>query len=295
MSRHSNTPATDASVLLVQLSDSHLFAEDGARLLGMDTAHSLEKVVERVAREQPRIDLILATGDVSQDGSLDSYTRFRRLSAPLDAPLRWFAGNHDEREPMQRATEGSDLLEQVVDVGNWRVVLLDSSIPGAVPGYLEEDQLELLRRAIDSAGERFLLVSFHHHPVPIGSDWMDPIGLRNPQALFDLLAPYPQVRCLLWGTFTRSSTASAARCACWLRRPPACSSPPAAATSPSTAWRRATAGCACTTTGAWKRGSRGSMTSSSKWTTTPPDTDMPPGRGMPRPRASLPIGAQAGR
>lgn len=82
MSRHSNTPATDASVLLVQLSDSHLFAEDGARLLGMDTAHSLEKVVERVAREQPRIDLILATGDVSQDGSLDSYTRFRRLSSP---------------------------------------------------------------------------------------------------------------------------------------------------------------------------------------------------------------------
>ncbi|MEM8213618.1 metallophosphoesterase, partial [Morganella morganii] len=98
MSRHSNTPATDASVLLVQLSDSHLFAEDGARLLGMDTAHSLEKVVERVAREQPRIDLILATGDVSQDGSLDSYTRFRRLSSPLDAPLHWFAGNHDERE-----------------------------------------------------------------------------------------------------------------------------------------------------------------------------------------------------
>lgn len=195
---------------------------------------------------------------------------------------------------MQRATEGSDLLEQVVDVGNWRVVLLDSSIPGAVPGYLEEDQLELLRRAIDSAGERFLLVSFHHHPVPIGSDWMDPIGLRNPQALFDLLAPYPQVRCLLWGTFTRSSTASAARCACWLRRPPAYSSPPVAATSPSTAWRRATAGCACTTTGAWKRGSRGSMTSSSKWTTTPPDTDMPRSRDT-RPRASLPIGAQAGR
>ena len=236
-------------------------------------------MVERVAREQPRIDLILATGDVSQDGSLDSYTRFRRLGAPLAAPLRWFAGNHDEREPMQRATEGSDLLEQVVDVGNWRVVLLDSSIPGAVPGYLEDDQLDLLRRAIDSAGERFLLVSFHHHPVPIGSDWMDPIGLRNPQALFDLLAPYPQVRCLLWGTFTRSSTASAARCACWPRRPPACSSPPAAATSPSTAWRRATAGCACTTTGAWKRGSRGSMTSSSKWTTTPPDTDMPPAAG----------------
>ena len=78
-----------------------------------------------------------------------------------------------------RATEGSDLLEQIVDVGNWRVVL-DSSIPGAVPGYLEDDQLDLLRRAIDSAGERFLLVSFHHHPVPIGSDWMDPYRPAQP-------------------------------------------------------------------------------------------------------------------
>lgn len=279
MSRHSNTPATDASVLLVQLSDSHLFAEDGARLLGMDTAHSLEKVVERVAREQPRIDLILATGDVSQDGSLDSYTRFRRLSAPwtrrcAGSPVTTTNASRCKGRP-RAATCWS--RSSTSATGAW--CCSTSSIPGAVPGYLEEDQLELLRRAIDSAGERFLLVSFHHHPVPIGSDWMDPIGLRNPQALFDLLAPYPQVRCLLWGTFTRSSTASAARCACWLRRPPAYSSPPAAATSPSTAWRRATAGCACTTTGAWKRGSRGSTTSSSKWTTTPPDTDMPPDAG----------------
>ncbi|MGV8248369.1 hypothetical protein ACV33N_31030, partial [Pseudomonas aeruginosa] len=49
-SRHADTPATDASVLLLPPSDSHLFAEDGARLLGMDTAHSLEEVVERGAR-----------------------------------------------------------------------------------------------------------------------------------------------------------------------------------------------------------------------------------------------------
>ncbi|MGZ2336900.1 hypothetical protein [Acinetobacter baumannii] len=72
MSRHSTLPPPTPPYCWCKASDSHLFAEDGARLLGMDTAHSLEKVVERVAREQPRIDLILATGDVSQDGSLDS-------------------------------------------------------------------------------------------------------------------------------------------------------------------------------------------------------------------------------
>ena len=71
------------------------------------------------------------------------------------------------------------------------------SIPGAVPGYPRgRPDSTCCRRAIDSAGERFLLVSFHHHPVPIGGDWIDPIGLRNPQALGSTCqAPYPQLRC----------------------------------------------------------------------------------------------------
>ena len=36
------------SVLLVQLTDSHLFAEAGGKLLGMDTAESLQRVVDLV-------------------------------------------------------------------------------------------------------------------------------------------------------------------------------------------------------------------------------------------------------
>ncbi len=87
MSRPSSL-ASDRPVLLVQLSDSHLFAEEDGKLLGMDTRDSLAKVIERVQTEQPQIDLILASGDLSQDGSLASYQRFRDLSAQLNAPTR---------------------------------------------------------------------------------------------------------------------------------------------------------------------------------------------------------------
>ena len=38
------TQSTDSSVLLVQLSDSHLFAEADGKLLGMDTCDSLQPV-----------------------------------------------------------------------------------------------------------------------------------------------------------------------------------------------------------------------------------------------------------
>ncbi len=192
-------PSATASVLLVQLSDSHLFAEPDGRLLGMDTADSLNQVVRLVRDEQPDVDLVLATGDLSQDASLESYQRFREITAPIAAPIRWFPGNHDELEAMREATEGTDLLEPVIDLGAWRVILLDSTIPGAVPGQVTDEQVGLLERAIQAAPDKHLLISFHHHPVPIGSKWMDRIGIYNPEKLFVVLDRYPNVRCLLWG------------------------------------------------------------------------------------------------
>ncbi|MCG8909462.1 3',5'-cyclic-AMP phosphodiesterase [Pseudomonas nitroreducens] len=192
-------PTASDSVLVVQLSDSHLFAQENGRLLGMDTADSLTQVVRLVGEEQPAIDLVLATGDLSQDGSVESYQRFRAITAPISAPIRWFPGNHDEMQPMREVAAGTDLLDPVIDLGAWRVILLDSTIPGAVPGQMSIEQIQLLERAIQAAPDKHLLISFHHHPVPIGSQWMDRIGIYNPERLFAVLDRYPNVRCLLWG------------------------------------------------------------------------------------------------
>ncbi|WP_437882467.1 3',5'-cyclic-AMP phosphodiesterase [Pseudomonas sp. LRF_L74] len=192
-------PTVEQSVLVVQITDSHLFAEVDGQLLGMNTCNSLQHVVDRVRQEQSGIDLILATGDISQDGSLASYQRFLEISAGLAPSMRWYAGNHDERTVMREASTGSDLLDPVLDIGNWRITLLDSSVPDAVPGYLDDGQLALLERALGEAPERHHLVCFHHHPLPIGCAWMDPIGILNPNALFAVLDRFPQVRALLWG------------------------------------------------------------------------------------------------
>jgi len=187
------------SLLLVQLSDSHLFAEAGGRLLGMDTADSLRQVVRQVLDEQAAIDLVLATGDLSQDGSVESYRKFREISGAITALTRWFPGNHDELAPMCEVCGDADLLDPVVDLGAWRIILLDSTIPGAVPGQMTAQQLALLDEALGAARDRHVLVAFHHHPVAIGSQWMDRIGIRNPHDLFVVLDRHPQVRCLLWG------------------------------------------------------------------------------------------------
>ena len=192
------TPAAD-SVLLVQLSDSHLFAEADGRLLGMDTRDSLQLVIQRVLEEQPQVDLLLATGDISQDGSVESYQRFRQMTAQIPGAQRWFAGNHDDMPTMRQVCAGSDLLEPVIDLPGWRIILLDSSIPGTVAGQLDAGQLAFLEESLAEAGERHVLVSFHHHPISVGCRWLEPIGLRNAAALFAVTDRYPRVKAMLWG------------------------------------------------------------------------------------------------
>ncbi|MDU9035842.1 3',5'-cyclic-AMP phosphodiesterase [Pseudomonas corrugata] len=194
-----STLTTADPVLLVQLSDSHLFAGADASLLGMNTRDSLRAVIDLVLKQQPNVDLMLATGDLSQDGTLESYEAFRHMSERIQAPARWIPGNHDEPQVMLQAAVQSPLLDPVVDIGNWRITLLDSAVPGSVPGFLAEEQLILLANALSEAPERHHLVCLHHHPVSIGCEWMAPIGLRNPDALFAVLDRFAQVRAVLWG------------------------------------------------------------------------------------------------
>lgn len=189
--------ATPQPIMLVQLSDSHLFADPQGTLLGVNTRDSLRHVIAQVRREQPRIDLLLCTGDLSQDASVASYQAFQELTAVLSAPARWLPGNHDEARVMASVAQGGEPVRAVTDIGAWRIVMLDSSVLGATHGMLAADQLALLDEALATAQGRHCLVCLHHQPVDIGCAWMAPIGLHNADALLSRVQG--QARGVLWG------------------------------------------------------------------------------------------------
>lgn len=195
----SDVASLPGSVCVVQLTDSHLFADAQQRLLGIDTLASLNAVIDLMQSECADVDLVLATGDITQDGSPGGYQRFIEAVSRLPQPCHWIPGNHDDAVLMNELGAGHDLNRAWVDIGGWRIVLLDSSVPGHVHGFLEADQLARLDEALDSAGSQHVLVCLHHHPVPIGSDWMEPLGLQNADQLLNRLDTDPRVRAVLWG------------------------------------------------------------------------------------------------
>ncbi|MFA7892614.1 3',5'-cyclic-AMP phosphodiesterase [Pseudomonas putida] len=191
---HSTPPGT---VNVVHLTDAHLFASPEGSMLGLNTRDSLRHVVQQALREQHDTHLLVCTGDLSQDASVASYAAFEQLTAAFAAPARWLPGNHDEAQVM--AQVAPELVQPVTDIGAWRIVMLDTAVPGAAHGWLQDAQLSVLEAALRTAGERHCLVCLHHQPVDIGCAWIAPIGLRNAEALFAVLDGHPQVRALLWG------------------------------------------------------------------------------------------------
>ncbi len=78
---------TPASPLLVaQITDTHLFAEFDRTWNGLSTAHTLKAVLERLQQIQPQPDLLLLTGDLSQDETPESYELLASLISPLNIP-----------------------------------------------------------------------------------------------------------------------------------------------------------------------------------------------------------------
>jgi len=192
---------------LVQITDSHLHASRDGTLLGMNTQYSLDLVMDRIEAERDRIDLILATGDIAQDGSVEAYRRFIHDVDRFKAPIRWTAGNHDDRANMKAALSNSraSVERPIYTTDDWAVILLDSTVPGKVYGNLGPDQLALLDRLLTQHADKHVLVTFHHHPLDMGSTWMDKIGIKNKDALHQVLKRHTNVRVVLWGHVHQNS------------------------------------------------------------------------------------------
>ncbi len=144
-------------------------------------------------------DALLVTGDVVHDDPA-GYTHFHRLFATLGVPVLCLPGNHDDPRAMRRAlAKPPFVMGGHVDIGRWRIVLLDSVQAGQAGGALSPRSLAALAAALEQAGERHVLVCLHHHPVPLGSRWLDQVALANPEAFFAVIDGHPGVRGILWG------------------------------------------------------------------------------------------------
>ncbi|WP_166258942.1 3',5'-cyclic-AMP phosphodiesterase [Marinobacter salicampi] len=184
---------------VLQLTDPHLMADPAGALLGVNTRDSLAAVVAQVKQDHFEPDLVLATGDLAQDGSELAYRAVSEQLARFSCPSVWLAGNHDSPINFNKAIAGTVSDQRHLVEGGWQIIALNSSVPGEVHGELANDELAFLDAALAKHPDLPALVTLHHHPVDIGSEWMRNIGLHDREAFWQVIDRWPQVKIVLWG------------------------------------------------------------------------------------------------
>jgi Icc protein len=183
---------------IIQISDCHVSADPDALYRGQSADANIQKIVHLATQWNPA--LVLLTGDVSEDGSRESYEYTSGLLAQIGVPVLALPGNHDDLEVMSRYFRlGPWEGPHVTEAENWQLVLLDSTGPGRISGCFSASSLQRIQASLHDNGRRHTLVALHHQPVPVGATWIDRYMLESPARFFEVIDQSPRVRCISWG------------------------------------------------------------------------------------------------
>ncbi|HTZ34628.1 MAG TPA: metallophosphoesterase, partial [Stellaceae bacterium] len=165
-------------MLVAQITDTHVLAagklyhaprrafppdapEDWSQI---DTAGCLARAIAELNALEPRPDVTVVTGDLTDHGGAEEYANLRTILAAARMPVYLILGNHDSREGLRQAFGDAGYLPRegflhyVVDGDPLRIVALDTNVPGFHHGELCAERLAWLDRALAAAPNQPTLV-----------------------------------------------------------------------------------------------------------------------------------------
>ncbi len=179
-------------MLIAQLSDPHIVAPGKLLYREIDTAAALTQAIARINALRPAVELVVISGDLANRGRIEEYEHLQSLLARLDAPCCLMPGNHDRRDHLRRVFAeqnftGGALCCQRIDLDGLCLLLLDTTIPGAEGGAIDDARIAWLDAHCPPAMPTLLFL--HHPPFATGIAGMDAIGLAGAERLEAWLTP----------------------------------------------------------------------------------------------------------
>lgn len=205
---------------ILHLTDTHLLAHGGLHQGKVDTAAALHRAI-CAARRLQHHDLVIISGDVSEDGTVESYALAHEIVDELTrhwgVPTAWTVGNHDRRSafcevlgdgittppstsvPAGAAGDdtalgagapmtGTGPVDAVSVHDGTRVITVDTSVPGKGYGEVDPVQLDRLGQILSTPARHGTVLAMHHPPVAPVTMLHGALKLRNAPALAEVLA-----------------------------------------------------------------------------------------------------------
>ncbi|MDJ0104982.1 metallophosphoesterase [Rhodococcus erythropolis] len=219
---------TGPDFTVIQLTDTHIRRE-GEKVHGVvDTLDNLHTALNRLVNSGQRIDALVLSGDLTDNGDPEAYRRLRQVVVPaadaLGAEVIYAMGNHDDREafvhelmrtPRTEAPGIVQPVDGVFDIGGVRIVVLDSTTAGRHDGRLEPSQLSWLASVLAEPVAGGTILVLHHPPIPSPVTSVNSLRLQQSEHLEAVLVG-SDVRIILCGHAHHTGAGSIAGIPVWV-------------------------------------------------------------------------------
>lgn len=227
---HSNGPSSTAAsqparrprYTIVQISDPHV-PPDGFLFDRVDACARVQESVELIVAAGCSPDVLVFSGDLADRGEAESYVRLRptieAAQERFGAELLVAPGNHDDVTLLRalllgRAAEQGP-LDEVVRIRGLRLIGLDSSVPGADHGELDDSQLERLANELAEPAPDGTVLVVHHPPIWSTTPMSELVALSHPERLAAVIRG-TDVRLVISGHTHRVSAGTLAGVPVWV-------------------------------------------------------------------------------
>tara|TARA_B100000686_G_scaffold332601_1_gene397545 strand:- start:202 stop:1002 length:801 start_codon:yes stop_codon:yes gene_type:complete len=176
----------------------------------VDTSETLAQTVNYLNNLDPKPDVILATGDLTDDGTEAQYEILLDILSPILDRLLPLPGNHDDLSAFQSAftdqlpsSDSNEHCSYTVEDHPIRLIGLDTSITGRHDGCFNDSHEIWLKTALDEDSDRPTLIFTHFPPFTTGLNFMDLSGLKGAERFRKIIASHPQIKLVTTGHMHR--------------------------------------------------------------------------------------------
>jgi 3',5'-cyclic AMP phosphodiesterase CpdA len=205
-------------MLIAQISDCHVTI-DGVAYGKAQSNEALVNAISYLNTLVPAPDMVIVTGDITDNGLEEEYAIAGDMLGQLRAPVLIVPGNHDNRANLRaafphlaclRSEDPDGPVRYVDDTLPIRLVGMDSTCPPRHGGGLTQDDLCWLEQVLGE--NRPTMVFMHHPPFPVGIGNMDAESFINAANLEEILARHPNIIRLCLGHMHRPVLRTFGRC-----------------------------------------------------------------------------------
>lgn len=194
-------------MLIAHLTDLHVRPHGLPAYRTAETNMLTERAIDAVLALDPRPDLVLITGDLTDNGLVAEYENLKRMLSRLPMPVWLIPGNHDRRENLKQVladypglSDHPTYAQWSVDLGPVRMIGLDTVLPKSGAGRLCPERLAWLEQKLAEDSARPTIVAMHHPAFLCGLHHMDRINLIEGAAEFEaIVRRNPQIVRILAG------------------------------------------------------------------------------------------------